>query len=176
MSSDHLTSRRQRILDAAEAEFAARGFSGARMARIAATAAVNKQLLFHYFESKAGLHQAVADVVAARSAIATPTGKTPAERLRPLIDELVRTATLQGALLSDDWRSRATQVVTTIIEDGQRSGHFRDDVDPAAISEIVVAASLGASTMGGVGQRAGASLSRFAGSLAQVISDHASWR
>jgi len=146
------------------------------MARIAATAAVNKQLLFHYFESKAGLHRAVADAVAARSAISTPAGKTPAERLRPLIDELVRTAMEQGALLSDDWRSRATRVVAAIVEDGQRSGHFRDDVDPDAISEIVVAASLGVSTIGGVGQRAGASLSRFAGSLAQVINDHASWR
>lgn len=170
------SSRRQRILAAAEAEFAGRGFSGARMARIAASASVNKQLLFHYFESKAGLHHAVADAVASRSAISTPAGKTPAERLRPLIDELMRAAREQGALLSDDWRSRATEVVAAIIKDGQRSGHFRDDVEPDVVSEIVVAASLGASTVGAVNPRAGTTSSRFAGSLAQIVVDHASWR
>lgn len=146
------------------------------MARIAEAAAVNKQLLFHYFHSKAGLHGAVAELVAGRSVIPTPAGKTPAERLRPLIDELVRTARDHGALLSDAWRSQATKIVAAIVEDGQRSGHFRDDVDPDTISELVVNASVGAATMGAVAQRADASSSRFAGSLAQVIIDYASWR
>ncbi len=43
---------RQRILDAATAEFAAHGFAGARMDRIAATAPANKSQIYGYFGDK----------------------------------------------------------------------------------------------------------------------------
>ncbi len=44
---------------AATAEFASHGFAGARMDRLAQTAAVAKGLLFHHFGSKEGLYRAV---------------------------------------------------------------------------------------------------------------------
>ncbi|WP_405165560.1 TetR/AcrR family transcriptional regulator [Nocardia sp. NBC_01499] len=50
---------RQLILDAAEAEFAAHGFQGARTAAIAARAGVNQQLISYYFDGKEGLYQAM---------------------------------------------------------------------------------------------------------------------
>jgi TetR/AcrR family transcriptional regulator len=50
---------RQAILTAAEEEFAQKGFSGARIDEIAARAGYNKSLIFHYFENKLGLYQAV---------------------------------------------------------------------------------------------------------------------
>ena len=50
---------RERILRAAMEEFAEHGFSGARINRIAEAATLNKQLIYHYFDSKDGLYAAV---------------------------------------------------------------------------------------------------------------------
>jgi AcrR family transcriptional regulator len=52
---------RQRILDAGEREFAARGFAGARLREIAVTAGVQPALIHHYFTDKQGLYRAVLD-------------------------------------------------------------------------------------------------------------------
>jgi AcrR family transcriptional regulator len=46
------------ILDAALAEFADRGYGGARMAAVAARAGITKSLIYHYFPSKAELFKA----------------------------------------------------------------------------------------------------------------------
>jgi AcrR family transcriptional regulator len=50
---------RRRLLDAAAEEFAAFGIAGARVDRIAATAASNKAQIYHYFGNKDGLFEAV---------------------------------------------------------------------------------------------------------------------
>ena len=50
---------RERLLEAATSEFAERGIAGARVDRIAATAGVNKAQIYHYFDSKDGLFDAV---------------------------------------------------------------------------------------------------------------------
>jgi len=50
---------RERILRAATEEFAEHGFSGARINRIAEAANSNKQLIYHYFDSKEGIYAAV---------------------------------------------------------------------------------------------------------------------
>jgi len=50
---------RERILRAAMEEFAEHGFAGARVNRIAAAANLNKQLIYHYFDSKDGIYSAV---------------------------------------------------------------------------------------------------------------------
>lgn len=50
---------RERILRAATEEFAEFGFAGARINRIADAASVNKQLIYHYFDSKDGIYAAV---------------------------------------------------------------------------------------------------------------------
>lgn len=50
---------KERILRAAEVEFAQKGFDGARVDAIAAVAGVNKALLYYYFKSKAGLLEAL---------------------------------------------------------------------------------------------------------------------
>ncbi|MFZ1908100.1 MAG: helix-turn-helix domain-containing protein, partial [Burkholderiales bacterium] len=43
---------RQRILEAATADFARHGLAGARVDRIAARAGANKRMLYYYFGSK----------------------------------------------------------------------------------------------------------------------------
>lgn len=50
---------RRRILDAAAAEFARKGYDAARVADIAGRAGVNKQLISYYFDGKAGLMRAL---------------------------------------------------------------------------------------------------------------------
>lgn len=50
---------RERILDAAVEEFAAEGFTGARVDSIAEKAGVNKRMLYHYFGNKQDLFLAI---------------------------------------------------------------------------------------------------------------------
>jgi AcrR family transcriptional regulator len=52
---------RDRILAAALAEFSAHGFAGARVARIARRARVNKRMLYHYFGNKEDLFREIFD-------------------------------------------------------------------------------------------------------------------
>jgi AcrR family transcriptional regulator len=169
--------RRDRILAAAEREFASCGSAGARMERIAAAAGVNKQLLFHYFKSKAGLHQAVMESVGARLDLSASRGRTPAERLRELVASVLLAAEEYQAILSNEWRARAADRAAQIIKDGQRQGYFRDDVDPTALSELTMAASLGwTSVASRAGNGGGGLRSQFGTLVSAVVSDYCTWR
>ncbi len=55
------TSTRQRILDAALAEFGANGAAGARVDRIAEAAGINKAMIYYHFSSKEALYHTVLD-------------------------------------------------------------------------------------------------------------------
>jgi TetR/AcrR family transcriptional regulator len=65
-SSERSAETRARILDAALSEFAAHGLAGARTERIATAAAVNKALLYYYFESKEKLYAAAFEMIAGK--------------------------------------------------------------------------------------------------------------
>lgn len=54
---------KQKILDAAEAEFSKNGLAAARVDTIAKEAGVNKQLIYAHFGSKEGLYSTVLDIV-----------------------------------------------------------------------------------------------------------------
>ena len=54
---------REGLMNAAVAEFVRKGFAGARVDAIAASAGVNKQLVYHYFGSKQGLYLAALESV-----------------------------------------------------------------------------------------------------------------
>jgi len=62
------TATRERLLDAAEAQFAARGLAGSRVDGIARAAGVNVQLIYRYFGDKDGLYRAAFDRVLGRLA------------------------------------------------------------------------------------------------------------
>src|ERR1700675_1754234 len=73
---------RGRILAAALQEFAAKGFAGARVARIARRARVNKRMLYHYFGNKDGLFREILGrKLGERMAWATAAPDDPAEWL-----------------------------------------------------------------------------------------------
>nr|WP_281373039.1 TetR family transcriptional regulator [Kineococcus aurantiacus] len=59
-------------MEAATAEFSARGLAGARVDRIAAAAGSNKAQIYHYFGSKDGLFAAVFDRIVARTTSDVP--------------------------------------------------------------------------------------------------------
>src|SRR3954469_18414757 len=50
---------RERILRAAAAEFAARGYAGANVDRIARAARLNKAMIYYHFDSKAALYREI---------------------------------------------------------------------------------------------------------------------
>jgi TetR/AcrR family transcriptional regulator len=64
--SDRAAETRARILDAALSEFSTHGLAGARTDRIANAAAVNKALLYYYFESKENLYLAALEMISGR--------------------------------------------------------------------------------------------------------------
>jgi len=135
--------RALRIVDAAQREFARRGFEGARVHQIAREAGVNKQLLFYYFQSKRGLFQAVlgraaADLEHSLTGLATPTGR-PLERLERSLETLYTFFAAHPDLVALLTRSGKVDVapfapvikrLVVLLAEGQGLGQVRDDVDP----------------------------------------------
>lgn len=152
-------SRALRIISAAGEEFSRHGFDGARVARIARQAGVNKQLLFYYFHSKRGLFSAVlgqgaAELERALSALPVP-GRDPLERIRAALaqlfdflahhPDLVLLLTSAGRSDARPFAPAIKQLVVLLAE-GQGRGRVRDDVDPhlaAAQALVLMVAYLG---------------------------------
>jgi TetR/AcrR family transcriptional regulator len=190
--------RRDAILAAARSEFARHGFAGARIERIAATAGVNKQLIFHYFRSKEGLHSAVLSAVLAGWQPTQESGTSPPEHLRRVTTQLVQwlsgnpgaaraiAEAAPGAWPADSqtslsgvgaWLLAAHGAVRSAVENGQRQGHFRDDADPGAVADIVTSAAVGHALT--VGRRTSTSSERnlrLAEDLSQAMVDFCAWR
>ena len=87
---------RDRLFAAAATEFAARGFAGANVDRIAHAARVNKAMLYYHFKSKAGLYGDVLrdmfEAVATRLAETTSPKAAPRDRIRALVEAIAREA------------------------------------------------------------------------------------
>lgn len=166
VDSDRSRDRRADILLAAEAEFAAVGWAGGRVERIAAAARVNKQLLFHYFDSKDGLFTAALRAGLARALPPALSTDSPVEEVRQLLGRIQQTVRERPGLLAvlataatdpslpadarrsvAEFRAHAVQRLQLSLEDGQRRGHFRDDIDPAEFAVLGVAAALGTGAM-----------------------------
>jgi TetR/AcrR family transcriptional regulator len=138
-----------RIITAAQAEFAARGFAGARVASIARTAGVNKQLVFYYFHSKRGLfevvlHRAVAELeTSLAQPEALPRQGRLLERLRAALliqFDFLATHPQLVALLSGADRADAAPFapavrrLVVLLAEGQGTGRVRDDIDPHLVA------------------------------------------
>ena len=81
---------RHRICLAAAHEFAARGFAGASVDRIAAAAGFNKAMIYYHFGSKAALYRAILrdmfEAVGAAVAAAAASSAAPSDKIRQFID------------------------------------------------------------------------------------------
>ncbi len=160
------------IEDAARTEFAEHGFSGARVARIAMRATVNKQLIFYYFGSKVGLYRSVVGETEPKALLPPSPPPSdpgrPAGQLRETILQLFRTLASRRDLarlvindaqdrhrgrnlwrqVLDGMRSR----ISRIVSEGQGFGYFRDDVDPDRFAEMALLLPLAAAAIGGMHQ------------------------
>ena len=139
--------RKQRILDVAERLLVRYGWRSTSLAQIAKEAGVSPAGLLHHFESKEQLLNAVldardadddshadrdGDLIAEISRVAERFNRAP-ELVGTftvlLIENIAPDAPLHDRLLT---RQRdAVTIVVALIENGQRSGRYRSDFDPA---------------------------------------------
>lgn len=143
---------REQILQAAIGEFAANGLGGARVDTIAERAKANKRMIYHYFENKEGLFQAVLErayeEIRSREQELDMTGRDPEEAIRELVaftfnyfyerPEFIRLLNNENLYNAEHLRSsqKIAELHSPFVEQlgfvlarGSKSGVFRDDVD-----------------------------------------------
>jgi TetR/AcrR family transcriptional regulator len=144
---------REMILNGALAEFAEKGFDGARIDEIALRAGVNKNLLYHHYGSKDGLFSALLErtyaTIRGRQKDLQLRDLDPVEGMRRLVvftgriwvqyPEFLRL--LQSENLNGGRHVRASSgirqmynplldTINDLLGRGQKEGLFRRDVDP----------------------------------------------
>jgi TetR/AcrR family transcriptional regulator len=142
-----------RILEAAAAEFSAKGFAGARVSEIAARAGVNQQLIAYYFDGKEGLYREMGRQWRAYEAQAIPDEMPIAEAVKHYVrasvdnfggrllawDGLADTGDDEGEEARD--RNARLQHEVEVIRARQRAGEIDDRFDPAALHLIATSAA-----------------------------------
>lgn len=140
------TGSRDRLLASAAREFAARGYAGASVDRIARAARLNKAMIYYHFSSKAGLYralvQAVFDSVLASAIEVADSARPPAEKIRRFVQSVadvasrephfpplwLREFSMGAANLDAATLASAGRVVATlgrILAEGHQRGVFR---------------------------------------------------
>ena len=152
--------RRRQILDAAVRAFAEKGYHACRVSDIAEEAGVAYGLVYHYFESKDAVLEAVfremwGRMVGAIEAI-IEVEDAPREQLRKtcalvlrtwrdypdVVRVLVREVARSGEQLQREVEeiAHAFQAFQRIVERGQEQGEFRNDLSPRLAAWIVYGA------------------------------------
>lgn len=152
------------ILEAAIAEFAQNGLSGARVDAIAARSGANKRMLYHYFGNKEDLYLAALEHVYAAIRLRERglhlEDLPPAEAMRKLIlvtwrhfiehpeflsllatENLHRAKYLKQSRFVRELHSPLVKMIADILERGAREGVLRSGVDPVQL--YISIASLG---------------------------------
>jgi TetR/AcrR family transcriptional regulator len=149
---------RQRLLTAAAAEFAARGFAGASVDRIARVARVNKAMIYYHFASKAALYREILrdmfEAVAMRVAAAAHAVAAPEDKVRAFVDAIATEAEARphfppiwfreiaegGSHLDATTLASIAAVLKSlrrILHEGTAAGRFRQ-VDPLLVHAGIV--------------------------------------
>ena len=150
---------RERLLDAAAAEFAARGFAGANVDRIARAARVNKAMIYYHFSSKLALYrEIVADMfhaVGRRIRDDARSGAAPERKLCRFVETIAVEAEARphfpaiwfrevadgGTHLDDKTLHEVSVILQTllaILQEGVAAGRFRS-VPPLMVHAGIVA-------------------------------------
>lgn len=143
---------RERIVEAAIREFAAKGFAGARVHEIAARAGVNKQLISYYFGGKDGLRQALARLWLAEEAEFTRQDIPLHELVTRYVPRSARDRAMARVLawegLADEAdgptaaeRQDGDQEALAYLRDQQEAGELVADLDPACVLLAFTAAA-----------------------------------
>lgn len=151
-----LRDKRKRILDAAIRVFAENGYHGARVGDIAEDAGVAHGLLYHYFASKDDVLRTIfvenwGELLGRFRAVEIADEAAP-EKLEGIAKILLRTWRNDPALVTVMVREvarspqiqdqvqevgEAFAIVQRVIEQGQREGSFRRDLDARLASWVV---------------------------------------
>lgn len=166
---------RERLLVAAAEEFAAHGFAGGNVDRIAAAARLNKAMIYYHFKSKAELYREILrDMFAAVEARVKDTAgstKPPEDKIRAFVEAIALEAEARphfppiwfreiadgGGHLDNDTVSCIAGIVTmlaTIIQEGVAAGTFRP-VSPLLLHGGIVGPLLLYFASGGLRLRVG---------------------
>jgi AcrR family transcriptional regulator len=150
---------KQRLLETAAAEFAARGFDGAKVDRIAARARINKAMLYYHFPSKAALYLAILREQFGALAVAAASARAPGapapDQLCRFIDTIAREAVARPTFpaiwlreIAEGGRHLDATVVASlrcvlatlaaILDEGRRRGQFTP-VNPLVVQIGIVA-------------------------------------
>jgi AcrR family transcriptional regulator len=150
---------RARILRAAAAEFAARGYAGANMDRLARTARVNKAMIYYHFPGKAALYREILNdmfrAVRIRVADVAASDAAPREKIRRYVAAIAAEAEARphfppiwlreiaegGAHIDRATVRYVGDVLGTlraILDEGVRRGRFHP-VDPLVLHGGIVA-------------------------------------
>jgi AcrR family transcriptional regulator len=150
---------RDKLFAAAAAEFAAHGFAGANVDRIARAAAVNKAMIYYHFESKAKLYrQILCDMfhaVGERVRIVAGSDGTPEDKIRGFVEAIASEAearphfppiwfreVAEGGTHVDEEVARdlsgIVQMLAGIIQEGVRTGRFQP-VNPMLVHGGIIA-------------------------------------
>jgi AcrR family transcriptional regulator len=144
---------RETLLAAARDEFAAYGLGGARVERIAERAAVDKKLIYYYFENKENLFRAVLEEAYLQIRAAEQrlhlADLPPDQAVRRLTEftwhyylehpefltllnseNLHRARHIHGSERARSLNTPLIETLATILERGRASGLFRGGVDP----------------------------------------------
>lgn len=146
-----------KILIAAEKEFALRGIDGAKVENIARQAGVTKQLIYHYFKTKDQLYSAILETVSNDMQIIAdikvykdlPPEETIHHFVNAIFDEFIKhpsyTAfTLDQALHGGEHISQASvfipstrsyigEIIAPALQKGAAEGIFKAGLDPDTI-------------------------------------------
>jgi AcrR family transcriptional regulator len=155
---------RLRILEAAKQEFAANGFAGARVDRIAAKAGANKRMLYYHVGNKEDLYLAVLEgayekIRAEERALALEH-LDPPQAIETLIDftwnyflrnpeflallnseNLARAKHLKRSTKVKSMHSPFVEMIRTVVQRGVASGDFQASVDPVQLYISIAALS-----------------------------------
>jgi AcrR family transcriptional regulator len=153
---------RGEILDAAAAEFAEQGYSGARVDEIAARIRTTKRMIYYYFGSKEGLWIAVLERAYARIRAAEQDLDVehlePLEAIRRLAEltfdhheshpDFIRLVSIENIHNAEHMRRSdsithlnmpALDVIRKILDRGWQAGIFRRDVDAIDVHTMISA-------------------------------------
>ncbi|MDD7910879.1 TetR/AcrR family transcriptional regulator [Pseudovibrio exalbescens] len=153
---------RRKILEAARDEFASAGFEGARVDRIAESAGVNKNMLYHYFGNKDALFSVVLDEayrdIRQQEAALELDHLSPLEAIKALVTfswtyylknpEFIRLLNAENQLQgrhvkasADTRQINQTHLVRMkeILQRGREDGSLRDDIDPIQLNISIAA-------------------------------------
>jgi TetR/AcrR family transcriptional regulator len=155
-------SRRDRILQVATEHFALKGFAAVRIDEIAKASDCNKQLIYYYFGSKAGLYDAVlSDMI---QGMAPAWAEMESHKLEDTAGQFLSSASGQNAkywrrllvwegiehsvdgnseIRMEAARTKAWHREIEIVRRAQSQGDLRADMDPAMVALFIAMMTMG---------------------------------